>query len=195
MDAHILRASVTVLQVPRDGEGVIVGQIHGAADIKSVPYVMLRYQGGAVHVVVKNLHKGLDREFYPLLEGVPLNSTFDFTLADRGNGELVFTGTQAGRTREIRAPIPAAFMGATVRFQAGDYQQSDHPDGDDDGGRVTFHRLTEAADTPAGSPAVKSAVPPGTHLTGPPGTEPTAPPATDPTVPPAVPPGGYSAPR
>jgi len=45
---HTLTASVTLLQVPKDGQGIILGQIHGAGDISSVPYVMLRYQDGGI---------------------------------------------------------------------------------------------------------------------------------------------------
>lgn len=143
-----LRASVTPLQVPRDGEGIILGQIHGAADLSSVPYVMLRYQGDQVNVVVKSAQKGDDRTTYPLLDNVPLNSRFDFTLADIGNGEMIFTGTYQGQAREVRAPVPAPFRDATVRFQAGDYQQSDNPLGDEDGGRVVFHELAESTGRP-----------------------------------------------
>jgi Alginate lyase len=74
---HTLRASITVSQVPADARDVIIGQIHGADTIKSVPFVMLHYD---------------------------------------------------------------AFRGATVRFQAGAYQQgrSGHGAAADDGARLTF---------------------------------------------------------
>jgi hypothetical protein len=39
--------------------------------------------------------------------------------------------------------VPAAFHGATVRFQVGDYQQADSAQGADDGGRVTFYAISE----------------------------------------------------
>jgi hypothetical protein len=152
-EAQTLRASVSIQQVPRDGQGIIIGQIHGAADISSAPYVMLRYWGGredipgsgVVNVVVKQVQKGTDRIYYPLLEGVPIGARFDYSITDRGDGTMVFTASYNGVTKQAVAPVPAAFMGANVRFQAGDYQQSDKPGGDDDGGRVTFHTLTQSA--------------------------------------------------
>ncbi len=41
-------------------------------------------------------------------------------------------------------PVPAAFAGAPVRFQAGDYQQADSAGGGagGDGARLTFHALS-----------------------------------------------------
>jgi hypothetical protein len=138
---HTLAASVTLLQAPRDGRGIILGQIHGAAGISSVPYVMLRYQDGTVRVVVKQVQHGNELINYPLLDHVGLNSRFDFSLTDRGDGSMAFTTTRDGRAQQVVAPVPAEFQGATVRFQAGDYQQANDSTGAQDGGRVTFHQL------------------------------------------------------
>jgi Alginate lyase len=146
---HTLAASVTLVQVPQDGGGIILGQIHGAGDISSVPYVMLRFQDGQVKVVVKQVQDGNTHINYPLLDGVELNSRFDFTISDLGNGSLAFSATHDGDTRQVVAPVPAPFKGQTVRFQAGDYQQADAPGGADDGGRVIFHRLAEQSTAPS----------------------------------------------
>ncbi|MDT7565198.1 MAG: hypothetical protein QOH45_709 [Pseudonocardiales bacterium] len=140
---HTLNASVTLLQVPKDGQGVILGQIHGADDISSVPYVMLRYQEGQLKVVVKQVQDGNDHINYALLPNVPLNSPFDFTITDLGNGSMAFSATLNGAVHQVTAPIPAEFNGQTVRFQAGAYQQADDPAGAQDGGRVIFHKLDE----------------------------------------------------
>jgi hypothetical protein len=140
---HTLTASVTLLQVPKDGQGIILGQIHGADDISSVPYVMLRYQDGGLKVVVKQVQDGNKHINYQLLKTLDLNSRFDFTITDSGNGNLTFSATNNGNTQQVVAPIPATFKGETVRFQAGDYQQADDPAGPQDGGRVIFHRLQE----------------------------------------------------
>lgn len=144
-EARTLRASVTVVQEPQDGEGIILGQIHGAGDITSVPYVMLRYQKNQVKVIVKQVQSGDEKITYPLLDNVRLGDRFDYTLSDDGTGEMKFTATRAGKTTEEEAPVPPAFVGATLRFQAGNYQQADRPGGPEDGGRVVFHSLTEAA--------------------------------------------------
>ncbi len=140
---HTLAASVTLLQVPQDGRGVILGQIHGAADISSVPYVMLRFQDGKIKVVVKQVRDGGKHTTYPLLSNVPLNSQFDFTITDSGDGALAFSATRDGQTARATAAVPAQFKGRTVRVQAGDYQQANKPGGDQDGGRVIFQRLIE----------------------------------------------------
>lgn len=140
---HTLSASLTLLQVPQDGGGIILGQIHGAGDISSIPYVMLRFQNGTVRVVVKQVQQGTALINYPLLDDVDLNDQFSYSITDGGNGSLVFTATLNGETHQATAPVPAAFAGETVRFQAGDYQQSKNPGGPQDGGRVVFTQLAE----------------------------------------------------
>lgn len=140
---HSLVASVTLEQEPSDGRGIILGQIHGADDISSVPYVMLRYQQGRVRVVVKQVQDGDDLINYPLLDNVKVGDTFDFSITDSGDGNMVFTATMGGVSHQSVAPVPSAFKGATVRFQAGDYQQAFAPGGGNDGGRVTFHVLSQ----------------------------------------------------
>jgi hypothetical protein len=59
----------------------------------------------------------------------------------RGDGSMVFTTIRDGRSQQVVAPVPAEFQGATVRFQAGDYQQANDSAGAQDGGRVIFHQL------------------------------------------------------
>jgi hypothetical protein len=140
---HTLSASVTLQQEPSDGRGIIVGQIHGAEDIRSVPYVMVRYQQGRLRVAVKQVQDGDDVINYPLLDGLTIGDRFDYTLSDTGDGNMVFTAVKDGVTQRAVAPVPAEFTGATVRFQAGDYQLANTSNGADDGGRVTFHRLIQ----------------------------------------------------
>jgi hypothetical protein len=140
---HTLTASLTLLQLPLDGRGIIIGQIHGADDISSVPYVMLRIQKNQLRVVVKQVQDGDDLINYRLLDNVGLNSRIDYTISDLGNGAMTFTATNNGITGQATAPVPAEFHGATVRFQAGDYQQANESSGAQDGGRVTFHRLVQ----------------------------------------------------
>jgi hypothetical protein len=142
-----LAAAVTVSQVPTAVPEVIVGQIHGAGDIGSVPFVMVFYAAGSVRAVVKQERSGDAHTDLPLLSDVPLGAPFDYSVSDRGDGTLAVTAGHAGRTRTATAPVPAAFAGASVRFQAGAYQQapSAAAAGPDDGARVTFSALTVAA--------------------------------------------------
>jgi hypothetical protein len=142
---HTLAASLTLLRLPQDGRGMIVGQIHGAGQTSSVPYVMLRVQDNNLRVVVKQVGKGSKLINYPLLDDVGLNSELDYTITDLGNGSMTFAATINGQTRQTAAPVQAKFLGKTVRFQAGDYQQANASAGPQDGGRVILGRLAQQA--------------------------------------------------
>jgi hypothetical protein len=141
---HTLRASVTVSQVPADTHDVIIGQIHGADTIKSVPFVMLHYDAGAITVVVKQQQSGAAAQRLTLLSDVALGARFGYGLTDNGDGSLTFTADDGPRHASMNAPLPDAFRGATVRFQAGAYQQglSGHGATAGDGARLTFSALT-----------------------------------------------------
>ena len=141
---HSLTGSATVNQVPTDAKDVIIAQIHGADDISSVPFVMLHWNDGELKVVVKTVQKGSAGQDYPLTSGIPLGAKFDFGITDNGDGTLSFTANYAGDTPQASGPVPAEFAGATVRFQAGAYQQSISTGtaAPDDGARVTFSALT-----------------------------------------------------
>ena len=106
-----LTASVSVAQVPPQTRTVIIGQIHGADDISSVPFVMLFYTAGAVQVVVKQQQSGDAHINYPLLTDVPLGARFDYGIRDNGDGSLTFTAElrRPARCDERAAPgcLPA----------------------------------------------------------------------------------------
>jgi len=140
---HTLRTSLSVAQTPSANQDIIIGQIHGADDISSVPYVMLHYDGGAVRVVVKQAQSGPTSDKYALISGVPLGARFDYTITDQGNGNLTFTATYGSNTRSVTIPIVPAFQNATVRFQAGAYQQGESSSGAQDGARLTFYSLNQ----------------------------------------------------
>lgn len=142
-DRRSLTASLAVSQVPTDSKDIIIGQIHGSDDIKSVPYVMLHYKDGDIEAEVKQKQKGDEKQTFPLLSGVPLNERFDFTISDDGNGSMTLSATRGGQTQQATAPVPEEFQGETVRFQVGDYQQAESSEGDEDGGRVTFYTIEE----------------------------------------------------
>ena len=142
---HTLNASVTVNQVPSETKDVILAQIHGSEDINSVPFVMLHWTDGALRVVVKQGQSGDVARTYPLTGNVPLGARFDIGIADNGDGTMTFTANHDGDTPTATAPIPAAFSDATVRFQAGAYQQAVSAGttaAPDDGARITFSTLT-----------------------------------------------------
>ena len=90
---HTMTASLTVAQVPTEVPEVIVGQIHGAADVSSVPFVMVFYDGGTVKAVVKQEQSGNAHTDVPLLDGVPVGAPFDYSITDGGDGTLTVTAT------------------------------------------------------------------------------------------------------
>ena len=141
---HVLTASVTVAQLPRAKPDVIIGQIHGSDTSSSVPFVMLHDVNGKIDVVVKQKQSGSEGTTVPLLHDVPLDTPFTYSISDDGNGTLTFTATEGDHTASGTAALPAAFRGARVRFQAGDYQRAESTSsgGSDDGARLTFHTLT-----------------------------------------------------
>jgi hypothetical protein len=155
-EPHTLTASATVGQLPSENPDVILGQIHGAEDLKSVAWVMLHYFDGAIKVVVKQAQSGSASQDYVLADSVPLNTPFTFRLSDNGNGTLTFGLDANGQTKTATAPVPPAFTGATVRFQVGAYQQAEAEDGAaaGDGARVTFTKITtESKPAPTQSPS------------------------------------------
>jgi hypothetical protein len=144
-----LAASVAVSQVPAAGGEVIIGQIHGAQNISSVPFVMLRYGAGQVWVVVKKGQSGSASAKFPLLGGVQLGGWFDYLISDNGDGTLTVAASHGVDNQHVTVPIPAPFVGATVRFQAGAYQQGDAYLGGcgvRDGALVTFAALQQTPD-------------------------------------------------
>jgi hypothetical protein len=142
-DQRSLSASLMVSQVPADSKEIIIGQLHGSGDIRSVPYVMLHYKDGDIEAEVKQKQKGDEKQTFPLLSGVPLNERFDFTITDTGDGSMTFSASHGGHSQQATAQVPEAFRGEPVRFQVGDYQQAESAQGDDDGGRVTFYAIDE----------------------------------------------------
>lgn len=139
---HNLRASLSVTQLPDKSKKIIVGQMHGAGSISSVPFVMVVYDSGALDVVVKQKQSGSEGNRDSLLSNVPLGATFDYKITDNGDGSLRFTATYGSTTNMRKVALPASFSDAAVRFQAGDYQQDDVDEDPSDSGRVVFTALS-----------------------------------------------------
>jgi len=139
---HTLTASVAVSQAPAENQDIILGQIHGAGDINSVAFVMLHYTAGAIRVVVKKQQGGTASDKYALLSNVPLGAWFDYAISDNGDGNMTFSARYGSDTRQVTVPIPEPFRNATVRFQAGNYQQGTTCN-EHDGALVTFSNLRE----------------------------------------------------
>ena len=140
---HTLAATVDVTQVPETSQTIILGQIHGDGDLNSDPYTLLYYSNGTVHVKVnQQLESGSNYLDYPLLTDVGLGSTFSYRITDSGDGNLHFSATYDGSTKEQTAPVPSVWSDQPVRFQAGDYEQLKGDPSDGDGGKVNFAALS-----------------------------------------------------
>ena len=140
---NVLSGNLTLSQAPKDGGDVIVGQLHGADDISSSSFVMLHWDNGTLRAAVKQVLQGPTSNSYPLLTGVPLGSTFSYTISDLGTGNVTISVSWNGKSGSKTVPIPSVFRGQTVRFQAGAYQQGEQSAGSTDGARLTFHSLRE----------------------------------------------------
>jgi hypothetical protein len=134
-----------IQQAPRGRQDIVVGQIHGANDISSSAFLLIHYDNGGVRVQIKQaLHPSHASKSYPMISGVGLNSWFDYTITENGDGTVTVSITHGADTKPAHYTIPDVFRGQTVRFQAGDYQQADSSGGSgagSDGGRVTFTAL------------------------------------------------------
>ncbi len=147
---HTLSASMAITQAtPAGNRDVVIGQLHGADNIKSIAFALMHYDGGTVRLAVKRTRHGSASDILPILTGVPIGARFDYTITDPGNGTIAATATYAGVTKQVVTPIPQTFRNAAVRFQAGAYQQDAVRGGDQDGIRLTYFTLREA---PGGGP-------------------------------------------
>ena len=114
--------------------------------------MLIFYRAGAVRGVVKQERSGEAHTDLPLLSDVPLGAPFDYSISDGGDGTITVTATYGGRTQTASAPVPAAFSGASVRFQAGAYQQAPSATAaaaPGDGARVTFSAVAVRPGGPA----------------------------------------------
>jgi hypothetical protein len=137
---HTLSATLHVVQLPSVTPDIIIGQIHGAGPI---PYLMLHYQNGIVVAKWRNNLAGTAKTgSQTLLTDVPLNATFSYSITAETGNTVQLTASYNGATADRTVTVPAEFVGAVVRFQAGDYQQATTSSGSADGGRVVFSTLS-----------------------------------------------------
>ncbi|RAG87281.1 hypothetical protein DN069_01735 [Streptacidiphilus pinicola] len=136
-----LEETAAVTQLPDNSHDIIIGQMFPTG---TTPFAMLHYQSGKVYGYIH----GQSQE-YVLMSGIPLGATFQDSI--EANGDTVtFSVTYNGQTSSLDATNIDSFIGDTMHFQAGDYQQdlSDNPS--TDGGAVTFSALDQYG-VPGGS--------------------------------------------
>jgi hypothetical protein len=80
-----------------DSKDIIIGQIHGADDISSVPFVMLHYRDGEIRVVVKQEQSGEEAQSLWVTTSRPMSPRARTTAA----------GSPSTRSTSSR-PVPEA---------------------------------------------------------------------------------------
>jgi hypothetical protein len=139
---HTLTATLSVQQLP-PADDIVVGQIHGGGSSSSIPLLLLHYTSGSLVVWVRPTPSTGSEKVATLNTGVPLNGSFSYTISETGSSMKVST-TYGGSTKSATIKLGSGFDGMALRFQAGDYQQSDANSSSTEGGRVTFTALTQS---------------------------------------------------
>jgi alginate lyase len=137
---HTLKGTFSIQKLPSAND-IIIGQIHGGGSSSSIPLLMLHYRQGTIDVVTRQSPTTGGSSDTTLLTGVPMNTAFSYTITQSGTKFLVSVvyGSKTGHTT---IAVPSAFKGVDVRFQAGDYQQTDANQSSTDGGRLTVTALS-----------------------------------------------------
>jgi len=111
---------------------------------------MLHYDAGTIKVVVQGGAERVDLGQVPADHRRAARRPVQLHDQRPRNGNLVFSASYGASNRSITTAIPQPFRGATVRFQAGAYQQGESSSGATDGARITFYHA--AGTSHAGHP-------------------------------------------
>ena len=141
--SHTLTTDLTMQQLPAGSDDIIIGQIHGGGSDSSVPLLMLHYTSGRVWVAVRTNPTVEGTQTATLLTGVPMNQAFSYQItADGSSLTSSVTVTATGQTASHEITLNSSFKGMPVRWQVGDYQQTDANSSATDGGRLTVNYIS-----------------------------------------------------
>lgn len=136
---HTLTGTFVIQKLPSAND-IIIGQIHGGGSSSSIPLLMLHYRNNGLDVVTrKNPASGSTDA--TVLTGVPMNAAFTYTIA-QNQMKMTVTATYGGKHGSAVVPVPTSFRGMDVRFQAGDYQQTNANNSSTDGGLLAVTALS-----------------------------------------------------
>jgi hypothetical protein len=139
---HTLKATLSVQQLPPAND-IVIGQIHGGGSSSSIPLLLLHYTSGSLTVWVRPQPSTSSTKVATLLTGVPLNSSFSYTISETG-ASMKVSVTHGSTTKSTTIALGSGFDGMTLRFQAGDYQQSDANSSSTEGGKLTVTALSKS---------------------------------------------------
>jgi len=137
---HTLKGTFSIQKLPSAND-IIIGQIHGGGSSSSIPLVMLHYRGGDIVVVTRKSPTAGGSTTATVLTKVPLGAVFSYTIEQSGSKFLV-SAAYGSKSGHATVSVPSSFKGMDVRFQAGDYQQTDANQSSTDGGRLTISALS-----------------------------------------------------
>jgi hypothetical protein len=137
-----LTETTSVTQVPDSSHDIIIGQMFPSG---TTPFAMMHYQSGKVYAYVHD-----QPNEYVLMSGIPLGATFTDSITAVGD-TVSFSVTYQGKTVTQAATGISSWIGDTMHFQAGDYQQDVSGSAASDGGRVSFSALSASFGTTGGT--------------------------------------------
>ena len=140
---HVLAATLQIQRLPDSNPEICVAQLHAGGSGGSSPFVMADYKSGKLYVMVAS-GTSVAANFYTLLTGVPLNTSFSYRIADNGNGTLTIGAASGSQSKSYTVAVPSVLRGASGHFSAGDYEQGTGSKGATDGGKVLFTALTQS---------------------------------------------------
>lgn len=143
---NVLRAALTVNQVPSNGK-IVIGQIHAYQSNEPLLKVEYQYKEKLqTGNIVAKLRRSPDAEIevITVAQGVPLNARFDYTIALTSNGELSVNAYDF----DWKVRLDAQWSTKLLYFKAGVYTQ-DNTGYASEGGAATFYLLRISHDKKA----------------------------------------------
>ena len=138
---HTLNATLSIQQLP-PADDIVIGQIHGGGSSSSIPLLLLHYTSGSLTVWVRPQPSTSSTKVATLLSGVPLDKSFSYAISETG-ATMKVSVTYGSTTKSTSIHLGSGFDGMTLRFQAGDYQQSDTNSSSTEGGKLTITALSK----------------------------------------------------
>ncbi|GAB7529715.1 polysaccharide lyase family 7 protein [Pseudomonas sp. 3A(2025)] len=136
---HLLRAALTVNQVPSNGK-LVIGQIHSYQSTEPLLKVEYQYkerlQSGAIVAKLRR-SPSAGIEVITVAEGVPLNQRFNYTITLTATGDLTVNAYE--HAWNVR--LDQAWSSKLLYFKAGVYVQ-DNTGYASEGGAATFYQLS-----------------------------------------------------
>lgn len=138
--SQYLRASMTIKQVTPNGR-VCIGQIH-IKDI-SRPVLKIVWDNGSLRAKVRQHCNQSDDPGFTFLDDVPLLERFSYSVAVNGSGLVSVNLTHGSRRGECRFNLLPSYIGRSLYFKAGLYNQDDATESTlaTDGSRAVLHSL------------------------------------------------------